>query len=328
MHPARLASIALPFVLPLIQPFCLPAAQAQGYPVKPVKVIVPYGPGSATDFVARTLTDELRIALGQPFVTEYKPGGDAVIGTLAVMQSPPDGYTLLLGTNGSHAANAYLKKDLPYDPVKDFAAISYLVSFSSVVAVNPALPIATVKDLITYAKAHPGKTSYAYGNTIGRVTFNHLFKVGGVKDTIGVPYKSNPLAVTDVMAGVADMTLVDLATGRAVLGAGKLKPVAGARLKRSSVMPDVPAISETPGFEGFDIRSWVGLFGPAATPRPVVELLNATIRKSLGRPEVQKRFQTVAAELEPGSVDEFQAHVRQQVDVWRQRLRDAGIEPE
>ena len=300
---------------------------AQSYPSKSVRVVIPYGPGSATDFVARTLTDELRIALGQPFIIEYKPGGDAIIGTVAVATAPPDGYTLLVGTNGSHSANPYLKKNLPYDPIKDFAPISYLVSFSSVVAVTPSLPVSTVTDLINYARANPGKTSYAYGNTIARVTFNHLFRVGGVGDVIGVSYKSNPMAVTDVMAGIANMTLVDLATGRAVLSSGKLKPIAGARLKRSNVLPDIPAISETPGFEGFDIRSWVGLFAPAKTPRPIVETLNAATRKSLVKPDVQKRFQTVAAELEPGTVEEFQAHVRQQLDVWRQRLRDAGIEP-
>lgn len=304
------------------------SVQAQTYPSKPVRVVIPYGPGSATDFVARTLTDELRMALGQPFIIDYKPGGDAVIGTMAAKTSAPDGYTLLVGTNGSHSANPYLKKNLPYDAIKDFAPITFLVSFSSVVAVTPSLPISSIRELMSYARANPGKLSYGYGNTIGRVTFNHLFRVGGVKEVIAVPYKSNPLAVNDVIAGTTSMTLVDLATGRAVLGSGKIKPIAGARLKRSSVLPDIPAISETPGFEGFDIRSWVGLFAPAGTPRPIVDTLNATARKSLSKPDVQKRFQTVAAELEPGTVEEFQAHVRQQLDVWRQRLRDAGIEPE
>jgi len=304
------------------------SVHAQTYPAKPVRVVIPFGPGSATDFVARTLTEELRMELGQPFIIDYKPGGDAVIGTMAAKTAAPDGYTLLVGTNSSHSANPYLKKNLPYDPIKDFAPITFLVSFSSVVAITPSLPISSITELMSYAKANPGKLSYGYGNTIGRVTFSHLFRVGGVKDVIAVPYKSNPLAVSDVMAGTTSMTLVDLATGRAVLSSGKVKPIAGARLKRSSVLPDIPAISETPGFEGFDIRSWVGLFAPAGTPRSIVDTLNAAARKSLSKPEVQKRFQTVAAELEPSTVEEFQAHVRQQLDVWRQRLRDAGIEPE
>jgi tripartite-type tricarboxylate transporter receptor subunit TctC len=301
---------------------------AQAYPAKPVKVIIPYGPGSATDFVSRTLTDELRGLLGQPFVIDYRPGGDGSIGAAAVATAAPDGYTLLVGTNGTHSANPYLFRKLSYDAIKDFTPVSYLVSFTSVVAVNPSLPVSTLPELIAWAKANPGKASYAYGNTIGRVTFSTLFKVGGVNDAIGVPYKSNPLAVTDVIAGVASMTLVDLATSSALLKSGKLKPIAGARLKRSSVMPDVPAISETPGYAGFDIRSWVGLFGPGNLPRPIVNTLNAATVKAMTKPDVQKRFLTVAAELEPGTPEEFQAHVQQQLDIWRQRLRDAGIQPE
>lgn len=304
------------------------SSQGQGYPTKPVKVIIPYGPGSATDFVSRTLTDELRGLLGQPFVIDYKPGGDGSIGATAVATAVPDGYTLLVGTNGTHSANPYLFKKLAYDPIKDFTPISYLVSFTSVVAVTPSLPVSSVTELIEYARANPGKLSYAYGNTIGRATFSTLFRIGGVTNVIGVPYKSNPQAVTDVIAGISNMTLVDLATSIGLLKAGKLKAIAGARLKRSSVLPEVPAISETPGFAGFDIRSWVGLFGPGGTPRNIVEALNGATRKAMTKPDVQKRFQTVAAELEPGTPEEFQAHVLKQRDIWWQRLSEAGIEPE
>lgn len=305
--------------------FAVPS-HAQTYPTKPVKVILPFGPGSATDFVSRTLTEELTKELGAAFVIDYKPGASGQIGAVAAAKSPPDGYTLFVGTNSTQAGNVYLFKDLKYDPIKDFEPISYLVSYTSVIAVHPSTPVSNVTELIAYTKANPGKVSYTYGNVISQVVFSTLFRIGGVKDVIAVPYKSNPQGAAEVMAGRATMAMVDLASSGALLVSGKLKPIAGARGQRPKTMPHIPAVAETPGFQGFDIRSWVGLFAPAHTPKAVVTTLNAATRKRLMTNEVQERFKSVSADLEPGTPEELRAHVARQVDVWAKLLRDAGIE--
>jgi tripartite-type tricarboxylate transporter receptor subunit TctC len=303
------------------------AVQAQSYPTKPVRIILPFGPGSATDVMTRVLADELRQIYNQPFVIDYKAGASGQIGAEAAAKSAPDGYTLFVGTNSTHSANPHLFKKLNYDPVKDFTPISHLVAYSSVLAAAPNAPYSNVRELIDYARANPGKVSYGYGNTIGQLGAATLFRTANVQ-VLGVAYKSNPLAVTDVLGGVVSVTIVDLASGQGMIKSGKLKPLAGVREKRSVLLPDLPTVSETPGFEGFGINSWVGFFGPAGLPRPLAENLSGATRKILSKPDIKAKFEATSAELEPSTPDEFRVFIARQLESWGKRVRDAGIQPE
>ncbi len=301
--------------------------QAQSYPTKPVKIILPFGPGSATDVMTRVLADELRGIYGQPFLIEYKEGASGRIGTEAAAKAPPDGYNLFVGTNSTHSANPHLFKKLNYDPVKDFSPISHLVAYSSVLATSPGAPFSNVKELIDYARANPGKVSYGYGNTIAQLGCATLFRTANVQ-VLPVAYKSNPQAATDVIGGQINVTIIDLASGVGLIKGGKLKPLAGVRDKRSVLLPDLPTVAETPGFEGFGINSWVGLFGPAGLPRPIAEGLSGSVRKILAKPEIKARFEAASAELEPSTPDEFRVFIARQLDNWGRRVREAGIQPE
>ncbi len=306
---------------------CLVQAQPQSYPTRPVKIILPFGPGSATDVMARSLGDELKNIYNQPFVIDYKAGASGQIGAEALVKSAPDGYTLFIGTNSIHSANPFLFKKLNYDPIKDFSPISYLVTYSSVLVTSPGLPVSNVRELAEYARANPGKLSYAYGNTIAQLACAGLFRIANAQ-VIAVPYKSNPQAATDVIAGVATVTVVDLASSSGLIKAGKLKALAGVRVKRSSLLPDLPTVAETPGYEGFDINSWVAFFGPAGMPRPIVDSLSSATRKALTKPEIKARFEQASAELEPSTPDELHAFMVRQLDNWGRRIREAGIQPE
>ena len=301
--------------------------QAQSYPTKPVKIILPFGPGSATDVMTRVLADELRGIYGQPFLIEYKEGASGRIGTEAAAKAPPDGYNLFVGTNSTHSANPHLFKKLNSDPVKDFSPISHLVAYSSVLATSPGAPFSNVKELIDYARANPGKVSYGYGNTIAQLGCATLFRTANVQ-VLPVAYKSNPQAATDVIGGQINVTIIDLASGVGLIKGGKLKPLAGVRDKRSVLLPDLPTVAETPGFEGFGINSWVGLFGPAGLPRPIAEGLSGSVRKILAKPEIKARFEAASAELEPSTPDEFRVFIARQLDNWGRRVREAGIQPE
>jgi tripartite-type tricarboxylate transporter receptor subunit TctC len=302
-------------------------APAQPYPAKPVRLVLPFGPGSATDVIARVLAEELRLAFGQPFVIDYRPGASARIGAEHAARSAPDGYTLFVGTNTTHSVNPHTFRKLAYDPVRDFAPVSFLISFTSMLVIDPRLPATTVAELVSYARANPDKATYAWGNTISRVAAASLFRAAGVQ-ALGIPYKSQPQAVTDVIAGAAAVTFVDVATGRGFIQASRLRALAVARGQRSPLMPELPAIAETQGFAGFDISSWVALFAPAGTPRVVIDALSGAVRKGLGKPEIREQFAKLSAEVEPGTPEELADLVARQLELWGRRVREAGIEVE
>ena len=302
-------------------------AHAQAYPAKPVRVVMPFGPGSASDVIARVVADELRASLGQPFVIDYRPGASAQIAAELVARAAPDGYTLLIGTNTTHAANPHLFHKLNYDPVKDFAPVSSLISFTSMLVIEPRVPAKSVTELMTWARANPDEASYAYGNTLSRLAAAGLFRMAG-QASLGIPYKSQPQAVADVAGGAATLTFVDVATGQALISAGRLRAIAVARGKRSPLLPDLPAIAETPGFAGFDINSWVALFATGGSPARAIDTLNGAVRKTLAKPEHRERFTKLSAEVESSSAEELRVFVVRQLDNWGRRVREAGIAPE
>ncbi len=302
-------------------------AFSQAYPNKPVRIVVPFAAGSATDIVARLLADELRGAFDQSFIVDDKPGASARIGAEAVAKAPPDGYTLLVTTNTSHSANPHLFKKLSYDPIKDFAPIGGIMNIPVIVVVNPKLPVNNLKELIDHAKARPGKVSYGYGNSIGQVTGAAFARAAGM-DVIATPYKSSPQAMTDLMGEQIVYAVTDMAAGQALVHSGKLKALAVSTQKRSGLMPDLPTMSETPALAGFELVAWVAMFAPAGTPPEIVNRLSAEMRKALAKPEVKERIAGFAAEVTPGSPEQLGVFVKDQLASWGKRIRDAGIEAE
>jgi len=302
-------------------------AAAQPYPSRPVRIVVPFAAGSGSDIVGRLLADELRKGLNQSFVVENKPGASAQIAAELVAKSPADGYTLMLTTNTAHSANPYLFKSLRYDPIRDFTPIARVVYIPYVLVVRPDSAVGNAAALQRDLRANPGKLNYGYGNSTSQVaTAAFLQRAGG--EAVAVPFKSMPPVIAELMGGRLDFAFVDLTSAHAHMKAGQLKPIAFTLAKRSSQMPDIPAVAETPGFAGYEVTSWIGVVGPAGMPRDVVTALNAEINRILARNDIRARLGELGAETAPGTADEFAAFLRQQLDSWRTKITAAGIEPE
>ena len=306
---------------------CAETSLAQSYPTRPVRVVVPFAAGSATDIMARIIADELRATFDQSFIVDNKPGASAQIGAELVAKAPPDGYTLFVTTNTSHSANPFLFKKLPYDPIKDFTPIANIMRIAVIIVVNPKLPVNSLPELVAYAKANPGKVSFGYGNSVGQVVGASFAKRTGL-DVITVPYKSTPQAITDLLGGQISYSVADMASGQAFVKEGRLKALAVSSAKRSPIMPDVPAMSETAGLEGFDLIAWVGVFGPAGMSRDIVDKLNAAVRKALTNPAVKEKIVGFAAEVASSTPDELATFVKAQLGAWGNSIKEAGIQPE
>lgn len=318
LHRVALALVALAASL---------SAFAQPYPNRPVKIVVSFAAGSGSDIIARVLADDLRVAFNQPFVVENKPGASAQIAAEYVAKSPPDGYTLFATSNTAHSANPFLFKTLRYDPVKDFTSITRVLYLPYVLVVPPSSPIRNVSDLVARARANPGKMNYGYGNSTSQLA-GAAFVRQGKMDAAAVAYKSMPPSMTDLMAGRLDFLFVDLTSAQGFLKSGQLKPIAFSLEKRSAQRPDLPAIAETPGFAGYEVTSWVGIVGPAGIPRDIVERLNTELRKSLEKPEVREKLEGMGAEVASSTPQEMDEFVKRQLESWRSKIRDAGIQPE
>ena len=309
---------------------CSTAVNAQGtvaaYPSKPITIVVPFGPGSATDTISRVVGQHLSIALKQTVVVENRPGANGALSALYVARSAPDGYTLFMSTNSPHSAVPFLMKNVAYDPVKDFAAITRMGSYTLMLCIHPSIPAKSVKELIEYAKANPGKLSFASGNTSGVVageTLKHWAEI----DMLHVPYKSAPPAINDVLAGRVSMMFTDLTTGLPHVKAGTLRALAVTRLKRSTLIPELPTMDEA-GVTGFDMDSWAGIFVPAHTPQDIVTLLNTELRKIIDSPDVKSKLGNVGFEAFSSSPKELDDFVKVQLGKWGKMIKDAGIEPE
>jgi tripartite-type tricarboxylate transporter receptor subunit TctC len=302
------------------------AAHADTYPSKSITIVVPFGAGSGTDGITRIIAPPLSAALKQGVVIENKPGANGAIAATQVARAAPDGYTLLMSTNSPHSAAPSLNKLINYDPVKDFAPVSRVGSFTFMVAVHRDVPVSSVKELIAYAKANPGKLSYASGNTSGIVAGETLTHATGI-DVLHVPYKSVPQGMNDVLAGRVSMILTDLMPGLPHVRAGTLRALAVTRLKRSALVPEVPSLHEA-GVTNFDMDSWAGLFAPAGTPPEVVARINAEVRRILDDPEAKARIANLGFEAFGSTPDELGEFVRAQLVKWTKMIKDAGIEPE
>ena len=302
-------------------------AQAQGYPARPVKIVVPFAAGSGSDVYARLIAEDFQAAFKQPFIVENRAGASAQIGTTQVARAAPDGYTLLIATNTGHSANPALFKTLPYDPLKDFTAIGRILYMPYLLVVPKASPFTSVARLVERSRAAPNSLNYGFGNSSGQVAsaeFTHLAQI----QSTAVAYKSMPPALTDLIGGQLDYLFVDVGTAQQHLQSGRIKALGFSLARRSAQLPDVPAIAETPGLAAFELMSWVGLVGPAGLPEPIVEQLNAQLRRTLAKPELRDKLVALGAEVVPSTAAELDAFMRQQLQSWGTKIRNAGIAPE
>jgi tripartite-type tricarboxylate transporter receptor subunit TctC len=302
------------------------AMGAEPYPSRPITIIVPFSAGSGTDIVARIIGQQLGIALKENIVVDNRAGANGGIAAAYVAKAPPDGYTLLMSTNSPHSANPFLLKNIGYDPVKDFAPITRVGSFTLMLVVNPAVPVKTISELIAYAKANPGKLSYASGNTSGILAGETLKHWAGI-DILQIPYKSVPPALNDVIAGRISMTFSDLTPGLPHVNSGSLRAIAITRLVRSALLPDLPTFNES-GLKDFEVESWAGLFAPAGTPADIVNRLNVETRKIIETSLIKAQIAQIGFEVFASTPEELGEFVKAQLVKTARMVKDAGIEPE
>ena len=300
------------------------ALYADDFPTRPITMVAVFGPGSASDTICRILADKLGPAIGQPIVVVDKPGVDGALAAAYVHHQPPDGYTLLMGTNSPLSADPFLHKSIDYDPVKDFTPVTRVGSFTLMLVINPNLPIHSVKELIDYAKANPGKLSFASGNTAGIVAGDTLAKWAGV-NLIHVPYNSTPPALQDIIAGRVSMMFADFTTAMPHVASHALRALAVTRIKRSSLFPDLPTMDQA-GIKGFNLDAWAGLVGPAGMPPAVVAKLNKTLRPIIDSPDVQAKFKNVGFEGFSSTPDELGNYIKEQLGEWKKMVKDANIQ--
>jgi tripartite-type tricarboxylate transporter receptor subunit TctC len=313
------------FIVLIAAALTVTTADAQSFPQRPVKLVVPFPAGSATDQIARVMGQQLQEALGQPFVVENKAGAQGAIAAAEVAKAPADGYTLMLTTNTPQAANVSLFKKLNYDPVKDFAPVARLGTISFMLMVKPDFPAKNLKELIAHAKSNPGKLSAGYGSSGSQVSQAMLRSMAKI-DFVDVPYKGLPQAITDVLGGSIHFTFADLANALAQSKGGKLRGIAVTSAKRSSLAPDVPAISEE--LPGYELIAWFALVAPAGTPPAIVSRLHETSAKALAKPQVKERFAVLGTDVAPMNPRELGAFIQSEIAKWAKLVKEAGIEPQ
>ncbi|HEX5130183.1 MAG TPA: tripartite tricarboxylate transporter substrate binding protein [Usitatibacter sp.] len=299
-------------------------AQAQPYPAKPIRFVVPYPAGGPLDTVARLLGAKVGESLGQPVVVDNKPGAGGNIGADIVAKSPADGYTILMGAVATHAINPTLYKSIPYDPIKDFAPVTQVASTPNVLVVNPAVPAKDVKEFIAYAKANPGKLSFGSGSigSAGHLA-GELFKATAGVDMVHVPYKGAAPAMQDLIGGQVQLMFDNLASSLAQVKAGKIRALAVTTAKRTPLAPELPTIAES-GVPGFDISTWFGIFAPAGTPKPALERLHAEFAKALADPGIREKMNRMGAEPVGNTPEEFAAFIRTEADKYAKLIRASG----
>jgi tripartite-type tricarboxylate transporter receptor subunit TctC len=299
-------------------------AQAPAWPSKAIRLIIPFAPGGSSDAVGRIVASKLNERLGQPVVVENRPGGGGSIGVDVVAKSAPDGYTLVVGSAGGLAVNAAVNPRLPYDPVKDLAPITMLVTSPFVVAVNPAFTqVNSLRELIAAIKAKPGMPFASGGTGSGMHLAGELFKLLTKLDMTHVPYKGNGPALTDLVGGQVPMAFVDLGSMPPFIKSGRVKVLAVASSKRSSLAPDVPSADEA-GLPGWDALGWFGLAAAAGTPGPIVQRLNTETVAILRAPDVRERIHATYNEPAPMSPEEFGAYIRAEIARWTKVVKDSG----
>ena len=322
-HPRRrLLQIAFGLAAGALVPWS--AAQAQAYPSKTITIIVPFPAGGTTDILARILGQYMSTALGQAVVVDNRGGAGGNIGAQAAARSAPDGYTLFMGTVGTHAINATLYKKLPYDHVKDFAPLSRVAMVPNLLVAHPSQPYKTVKELIAYAQANPNKVNYgSSGNGSSIHLSGALFESMAKVQMTHVPYKGSAPAVSDLLGGQIAIMFDNMPSALQHVKSGKLRPLGVTSAKRSPELPDVPTIAEA-GVPGYEATSWFGMFAPAGTPADVTAKLHGVIVKALADADVKKKISEQGAEPHPESPAEFAAFIKSETAKWGKVVKDSG----
>ncbi len=302
-------------------------ALADNYPSKPIKAIVPFAPGSATDQIGRAFANKMAQSLGQPVVIENRPGANGLIGADLVAKSPADGYVLLFGTNSTNAALKSLVKNLPYNQDTAFTPIGYFGSVPLIVAINNDVPAKSLNGFVSLAKTDPGKMTFAYASTSQRVSSEMLANVAGIKMT-GVSYKSGPNAMTDLIGGQVNMFTADFAVTLPQVQAGKIRGLAVTSLKRSPAIPEVPTVNEALGIKGYELIAFFAAFGPAGMPKDVVIKLNKAINEAANSKEMVERFSAMGFETQPGTPEALGQKIKLETVKWAKAIKEAGMEPE
>ncbi len=302
------------------------SVQAQTFPDKPITLVVPFTAGSATDQLARALAQGLSAETKQSVVVDNKPGANAFIGAQAVAKSKPDGYTVLIATNTTHAANEHLFKKLPYDPIKDFEPVTSLGRGGQIMVVNPKLPVNNVADFVKLAKASPGKYSFGSGSSSSRIA-GEMFKQLTGTYIVAIPYRSNPPAVTDLIGGQIEVMFTDMATGLPQVKAGKLKALGVTPRQRSPLAPEVPTLEQA-GVKGYEMTYWFAAYAPAGTPAPVVQRLNELFHKAAHGSAAGVFYQPTGTEIFLNTPDEQRKFQAAESQKWGRIIKAAGIEPE
>ena len=302
------------------------ASAAAQFPNKPLRIVVPFPAGSATDAIARILAPSVSAAIGQPVLVDNKAGADGAIAGSEVVNAAPDGYTLLLATNSPMSAVPALRKTPPYDPVTDFAPVTDVGRFTFFLFASAAAPFKTLQEMIAYAKANPGKLNYATGNTTGIVSFAQLNSLAGIEMT-HIPYKGEPAGITDLVGNRVQVMIATNTTGGPHARDGKLRVITTTLPRRSPAFPDAPTMAEA-GMPQFAIVSWAGLFAPAKTPRDVVERLNREFGAAMKRPDVIAAMDKQAFAMTPSTPEQLGTYVKEQKEAYTRILRAAGVQPE
>jgi len=296
------------------------------YPSKPVRVLVPFAVGSSTDIVMRILATPLSQSLGHPVVVDNKPGADGVVAAVELVRQPPDGHTLILATNSPLSAAPHLRKKIAYDALKDFTPVSLVGNYTFFVVVHPKLPAKTLPELIALVRKNPAKLNYASGNTSSIVMTATLASLAKL-DMAHIPYKSEPQAVVDLLAGQVQLMISSYATVAPHIQSGKLRALVTTLPQRSALLPDVPTIVEA-GLPKFPVVPWAGMFGPAKMPREVTERLNRELVAVIRRPEIQEQLNKQAFLGRSSGIEELGTFVAEQYEIWGKAIRDAGIQPD
>ena len=299
------------------------AAHAQ-YPNKPIKMVVPFPAGGTTDILARAVAADLQKVFGQPVVVENKAGAGGNIGSDSVAKSPPDGYTLLMGTVGTHAINVALYPKMPYDAVKDFVPVSLVAGVPNVLVAAPGFPVSSVRDLIELAKKSPDKTTFASsGNGTSIHLSGELFKQLAGVQMIHVPYKGSSAALPDVMSGQVNVMFDNAPSVMPQIKGGKLKAIAVTSSVRSAALPNVPTIAEA-GLPGYEASSWFGVLAPAGTPKDIVDKLSLTIARAVQSAEFKERLAAQGAEGVGNTSEQFAAHIKTEIEKWAKVVKASG----
>ncbi len=304
-------------------PLAAVAQAADDFPNKPIRIVVPFPAGGATDAAARLVAMKMNEKWGQPVVIDNRGGAGGNLGSDIVAKSAPDGYTLVMGVTGSHAINTSLYTRLPYDPQADFAAVSQVAVVPNVLVVHPSVPVNSLAELVALARREPGKLNYA---SLGNGTAAHLgmemLKSAAGVEIVHVPYKGSAPAVSDLLAGQVQMMVDGLPSALPYVKAGKLRAIALTSLRRAPALPELPTIAES--YQGFYADAWSGLFAPRGTPQPVLDKLSAEVQRILKLPEVRDKLAALGAEPVGSTQDEFAAHVKREIDKWAKVVKSSG----